>query len=500
MKIQVRFTKNDMQKFDEIGVSQSTIEEQLQRFETGFPFLNIKSAASTEQGILQLSVDEQKMFEEIYNNFDGSKTKFVPASGAASRMFKALFEAKDMLENGENIDIVKNKNEIAKDFFDNLNKFAFYAELKKCNISSELEILKSLLAAQGLNYGNLPKGVLLFHKYNDFTRTPFEEHLIEAAEYAQENKTKIANLHFTVSTEHIELFQKLFENIVEKYTEQCGIEYNISFSTQKKNTDIIAVNSDNTPFRTADNELLFYPAGHGALLENLNETYSDIVFIKNIDNVVPETKLAETTRWKKIIAGVLIDCKEKIHNYINYLQSTDGTDKFDEIVDFFNKKLCVEMPKNISKQLLLEKLNRPIRVCGMVKNEGEPGGGPFVISENDGTTSLQILESSQIDKNNPQAMSALMASTHFNPVDLVCWLKNSENKKFNLIDFRDNSTGFISEKSRAGKSLKVQELPGLWNGAMSNWNTIFVEVPIETFNPVKTVTDLLRKQHQVFDN
>ena len=500
MKTKVMFTENDLQKLNEIGVSQSAIEEQLLRFETGFPALKIQSAASVEQGILQLSIEEQKRFEQIYNNFDGSITKFVPASGAASRMFKALFEAKEMLENGENINTVKNKNAVAKNFFDNLTQFAFYDEMKQYDVSTDLEILKSLLTEQGLNYGNLPKGVLLFHKYFDFIRTPFEEHLVEASEYAVETKTGIANLHFTVSTEHIELFKELFENVAKKYSKKYGIKYSISFSTQKKSTDIIAVNISNTPFRNTDGSLFFYPAGHGALLENLNEINSALVFIKNIDNVVPETKLAETTRWKKIIAGVLLDCKEKIHRYISYLLSTNDIAKTNEIVDFLRKKLCIKIPENANKQFLLDKLNRPIRVCGMVKNEGEPGGGPFIINENDGTTSLQILESSQIDKIDQHAMLALMSSAYFNPVDLVCWLKNYEGKKFNLIDFRDNYTGFISEKSHEGKSLKIQELPGLWNGAMSNWNTIFVEVPIETFNPVKTVTDLLRKQHQTFNN
>ncbi|MDR1983227.1 MAG: DUF4301 family protein [Prevotellaceae bacterium] len=489
--------KNDLQQLKETGINKETVQEQLARFETGFPFLKIKSAASVEQGVLRLSADEQRKFENIYEKFDGGKMKFVPASGAASRMFKSLFEAKEMLETGADIDAVNNKNYGAKYFFENISKFAFHDELSKYEISSNKQILESLLTSKGLNYGNLPKGVLLFHKYANFKRTPFEEHLVEAAAYSQETKTNTANLHFTVSTEHVALFEKLLNETVESYNDKYKIKYRINFSTQKKTTDTIAVTEDNLPFRNADGSLLFYPGGHGALLENLNEIDSDIIFIKNIDNVVPETKLAETIRWKKIITGVLIDCKEKIYNYINCLQTDNGADKINEIVEFFGKKICVGFPENVTRELLLAKLNRPIRVCGMVKNEGEPGGGPFLINESDGTTSLQILESSQIDKNDKNAMEILASSTHFNPVDLVCWIKNYKDEKFNLIDFRDNSTGFISEKSRAGKTLKVQELPGLWNGAMSNWNTIFVEVPIETFNPVKTVNDLLREQHQV---
>ncbi|MDR1552854.1 MAG: DUF4301 family protein [Prevotellaceae bacterium] len=488
-------SEKDLYKLSETGIDKTTVQKQLKRFETGFPFLNIKSAANADRGVLRLSADEQKKFEEIYENFDGSKMKFVPASGAASRMFKSLFEAKEMLEAGANADIVNSTNFAIKQFFENITKFAFYDDLAKCKISSNAEILNSLLTPQGLNYGNLPKGVLLFHKYANFKRTPFEEHLVEAAVYSQETTAKTANLHFTVSTEHVALFENLLNQAVKSYANRYGINYKINFSTQKKTTDTIAVTKDNLPFRNSDGSLVFYPGGHGALLENLNEINSDIIFIKNIDNVVPETKLDETVRWKKIIAGVLIDCKNKICEYINCLQCGDDT-KTDEIIDFFSKKLCVDFPKGANKEILLAKLNRPVRVCGMVKNEGEPGGGPFVITENDGTTSLQILESSQIDKNNKTAMEIFASSTHFNPVDLVCWTKNYKGEKFNLTDFRDDSTGFISEKSKAGKEIKVLELPGLWNGAMSNWNTLFVETPIETFNPVKTVNDLLREQHQ----
>lgn len=486
--------EKDLQKLNETGIDKATVQEQLKRFETGFPFLKIKFAANIKQGILKLSADEQKKFENIYEKFDGDKMKFVPASGAASRMFKSLFEAKEMLEAGKDADTVNNNNSAAKYFFENITKFAFYDELAKYRISSNADILKSLLTPQGLNYGNLPKGVLLFHKYKNFKRTPFEEHLVEAAKYSQ--KTKTANLHFTVSTEHLALFENMLDKTVKSHADKYGINYKINFSTQKKTTDTIAVTKNNLPFRNNDGSLVFYPGGHGALLENLNEINSDIIFIKNVDNVVPETKLAETVRWKKIIAGVLIDCKNKIYEYLNYLQTNDDTQKTDEIIEFFKSKLCIEFPKNADRELLIAKLNRPIRVCGMVKNEGEPGGGPFLVNENDGTTSLQIVESSQIDKTNKNAVEIYASSTHFNPVDLVCWIKNYKNEKFNLIDFRDNSTGFISEKSKAGKEIKVLELPGLWNGAMSNWNTVFVEVPIETFNPVKTVNDLLREQHQ----
>jgi hypothetical protein len=489
--------EKDLQKLNETGRSEASVREQMKRFETGFPFLKIKAAANTARGILKLSEEEQKKFEKLYENFDGSRTKFVPASGAASRMFKSLFEAKEMLEYGTDADTVNSKNRAAKHFFENIEKFAFYDELARYGIASNMQILESLLSPQGLNYGNLPKGILLFHKYENFKRTPFEEHLVEAAKYARENKAETASLHFTVSAEHLALFENLLDKTLKTYAAGYLTDFKIRFSTQKKSTDTVAVDKNNLPFRSADGSLVFYPGGHGALLENLNEIDSDIIFIKNVDNVVPETKLEETVRWKKIIAGVLIDCENKIGEYANALQTNADARKINEIIDFFDKKLCIELPKNADRELLLAKLNRPLRVCGMVKNEGEPGGGPFLINENDGTTSLQILESSQIDKTDEAAMKMLASSTHFNPVDLVCRTKNWRGEKFNLLDFRDSSTGFISEKSRAGKEIKALELPGLWNGAMSRWNTVFVEVPIETFNPVKTVNDLLRPQHRV---
>ena len=358
-----------------------------------------------------------------------------------------------------------------------------------------------MLAAEGLNYGQLPKGLLLFHNYEDGPRTPMEEHLVEAAMYASSNGQ--ANVHFTVSHEHLELFKKKVAEKLEKYASQFGVKYNVSFSEQKPSTDTIAANTDNTPFRNADGSLLFRPGGHGALIENLNEIDADIVFIKNIDNVVPDRLKPATVEWKQVIAGVLVTLQAKAFAYLRLLDSGSYThEELEEIIRFVQRDLCCR--KADIKELedaelviyLRKKLNRPMRVCGVVKNVGEPGGGPFLTYNQDGTVSLQILESSQIDTANEEYVRMFNNGTHFNPVDLVCATKDYKGNRFNLPDYVDRSTGFISSKSKNGKELKALELPGLWNGAMSDWNTIFVEVPLETFNPVKTVNDLLREQHQ----
>ena len=363
------------------------------------------------------------------------------------------------------------------------------------------DIVSQLLQSNGLNYGNLPKGLLLFHNYADGPRTPMEEHLVEAALYADCNGE--ANIHFTVSHDHLELFKTKVKEKANHLAKQFGVTYQINFSEQKPSTDTIAVNPDNTPFRNADGSLLFRPAGHGALIENLNEIDADIVFIKNIDNVVPDRLKSSTITYKQLLAGILVDTQQKVFDYIKQLETKDcNHEKLEEIKQFVQTVLCCnkkdinKLNDNDLKEYLKEKLNRPIRVCGVVKNIGEPGGGPFLTYNEDGTISPQILESSQIDKSNKAYVEMFRNGTHFNPVDLVCAIKDYQGNSFTLPNYVDHSTGFITNKSKDGRELKAQELPGLWNGAMSNWNTIFVEVPLETFNPVKTVNDLLRQQHQ----
>ena len=411
-------------------------------------------------------------------------------------------------------DYDKPTTEFEKEFFENIKKFAFKKEL--CNACKTNDgkcvtclmdngeykkIVENLLEEKGLNYGHLPKGLLLFHSYEEGPRTPMEEHLVEAAMYAQSEGQ--ANVHFTVSHEHLELFKKKVAEKIDMYAEKFGVKFNISFSEQKANTDTIAANPDNTPFRNEDGSLLFRPGGHGALIENLNDIDADVIFIKNIDNIVPDRLKGETVKYKKLLAGILVDLQTRAFNYLKLLDTGNYTHaQLEEIIRFLQRDLCCR--RNDIKELedaelviyLHNKLNRPMRVCGMVKNVGEPGGGPFLCYNQDGTISPQILESSQIDKSNEKYVQMFKEGTHFNPVDLVCATKDYKGNTFHLPDYVDRSTGFISSKSKNGRELKALELPGLWNGAMSDWNTVFVEVPIETFNPVKTVNDLLREQHQ----
>ena len=503
-------SKQDISQIEARGISEDQVLDQLKQIEIGFPFLKLEAAASIDKGIVAPGKDEQDKYVNIWNDYksEGHKiVKFVPASGAASRMFKNMFAFLSA-------EYTVPTTDFEKEFFDNIKDFAFYNELDdKCkandgnSITNLIEegkyknIVANMLNENGLNYGNLPKGLLLFHNYEDGPRTPMEEHLVEAALYAS-SKGK-ANVHFTVSHSHLDLFKAKVAEKLTKFSEKFGVTYNISFSEQKPSTDTIATNPDNTPFRNEDGSLLFRPGGHGALIENLNEIDADIVFVKNIDNVVPDRLKGETVKYKQILAGILVDLQNKVFDYLRLLDSGKYSNtKLEEIIRFVQRDLCCR--KQDIKELedaelviyLRKKLNRPMRACGVVKNVGEPGGGPFLTYNPDGTVSLQILESCQIDTNNAEYMDMFKNGTHFNPVDLVCAIKDYKGNDFNLPEYVDKNTGFISSKSKNGKELKALELPGLWNGAMSDWNTVFVEVPLETFNPVKTVNDLLRDQHQ----
>lgn len=503
-------SQEDLKQIALKGMSEEQIETQLEQFKTGFPFLKLEAAAEINRGIMAPDKDKRATYEKAWTDYkaEGRRVvKFVPASGAASRMFKDMFAFLDA-------DYDVPTTDFEKHYFDNLENFAFYGALDEQCRKNEGKSIKELTAegnykavvanmleAKGLNYGQLPKGLLLFHKYENGPRTPMEEHLVEGALYAASNGE--AHVHFTVSHEHMPLFRKMVEDKADIYAKTYGIKYDITFSEQKPSTDTVAANPDNTPFRTDEGRLLFRPGGHGALIENLNEIDADVIFIKNIDNVVPDRLKGDTVEYKQVIAGVLVTLQQKAFDYLHLLDTGIYThDQLEEIIRFVQQDLCCRKQdiKNLEDAELViylrNKLNRPMRVCGVVKNVGEPGGGPFLTYNQDGTISLQILESSQIDKSNKEYMEMFTKGTHFNPVDLVCAVKDYKGQPFNLPDFVDKSTGFISSKSKSGKELKALELPGLWNGAMSDWNTIFVEVPLSTFNPVKTVNDLLREQHQ----
>ncbi len=487
------------------GKDVEVIKSQLERFETGFPYLPIEKPATVGDGIIRLSdaglTQFISFFEERSNDYE--ICKFVPASGAASRMFKNLFV---FLEEDES---TAETDEFLEKFFTNIHKFAFASALDKAlsakgnNLDESLKnkeyhrIVKFLLTEEGLNYGNLPKGLIYFHNYGDFAKTSIAEHFTEAENYAIGEEGK-AKLHFTVSPEHQQAFEEHVEHLNKGFS-----EYDVSFSQQKPETDTIAVTPDNEPFIEKDGSILFRPAGHGALLENLNELDANIVFIKNIDNVVPDHLKQETIRYKKALGGLLMSVQLKIFSYLNQLERSISELELMEVENFARKELFLVLKSDYDELEFAEKvgymeylLHRPIRVCGMVPNTGEPGGGPFWVKEDDGSLTLQIAETSQIDPTDTQAMEALRSATHFNPVDIVCGLKDLHGRKFDLLKYRDPETGFITEKTKDGKALKALELPGLWNGAMSNWITLFVEVPLSTFNPVKTVNDLLRKEHQ----
>ena len=492
------------------GLTEMQINEQLACFCRGFPYLKLSAAASTEKGILLVDAETRQKYLEAWDEYkqaDKTIVKFVPASGAASRMFKNLFEFLAA-------DYDKPVTPFEQTFFDGIERFAFYDELNEaCRQMSGKDIpallaegnykgvVSALLDVAGLNYGSLPKGLLQFHAYPEGPRTPVEEHLVEGALYAAGKGGKV-NIHFTVSPEHHIQFEKLVEEKSVEFAKRYGVEYNVTFSEQKPCTDTIAADMDNRPFRDGS-KLVFRPGGHGALIANLNDLEADVVFIKNIDNVVPDRLKDDTVTYKKLIAGVLVTLQQQAFEYLRLLDSGKYThEQVMEILQFLQKQLFCKNPrvKDLEDSelaiYLKQKLNRPMRVCGMVRNVGEPGGGPFLAYNDDGTISLQILESSQIDMNDPAKKEMFEKGTHFNPVDLVCAVRDYKGNKFDLQKYVDKATGFISHKSKNGRELKALELPGLWNGAMSDWNTVFVEVPLSTFNPVKTVNDLLREQHQ----
>ncbi|MCF0071805.1 DUF4301 family protein [Dyadobacter sp. CY261] len=497
------FIEKDIQQIHQRGSDLSVVEEQVRYFENGFPFLQLSKAATVGDGVIRLADDE---IAQVIGEFDKSAAdgeiallKFVPASGAATRMFKSLFSFLQEDKKDKSVD----------EFFTKLKDFAFYEDLKTSlaadgydiESADEKTIASYFLTSKGLGYGELPKGLLKFHNYADRSRTPLEEHLVEGAKYA--NAGSNVQIHFTVSPEHRDKFEKLVVEVLPSYQTQYGVRYIVSFSEQKSSTDTIAVNLDNTPFREKDDSLLFRPAGHGALLENLGQLDADIIFIKNIDNVVPDSIKDDTITYKKALAGIVLRYQKKVFSYLDKLAAATDAALLDELDGFFRNELCVIPPAGFElwdddkkKEYFVGKLDRPLRACGMVKNQGEPGGGPFWAENADGSSSLQIVESAQVDVDNADQNSIFKNSTHFNPVDLVCAVKNKRGELYDLKKFRDPLTGFITGKSKDGKELKAQELPGLWNGSMADWNTLFVEVPLITFNPVKTVNDLLREQHQ----
>lgn len=504
----MEFLQTDLETLNRKGITPDQFVEQLEMLRDGFPYLNIEAPAKVGHGITSPSPEMTERSIAIWEEFlaaGGSVQKLVPASGAASRMFKDLFS----FINGKKD---KPDNDFMKAFFARIADFAFFPYLNSIcmhnygkSVYSLLDqkrykdIVAALIESGGLNYGQLPKGLLEFHKSLGGSRSALAEHLAEGAQYAVDKHGNV-RVHFTVSEDHIPLFESRIEELKGWMQMLTGVKYDITLSVQKPSTDTVAANPDGTPYRE-NGEIFFRPGGHGALIENINDLDSDVIFIKNIDNVVPDALRDTTVLYKKVIGGILVATKQKADEYCRRLEKgLRSEEEADEMLAFLKDVLCVENPAVAEMTLedksrfLIRKLNRPMRVCGMVQNEGEPGGGPFMVYSADGSVQPQILESTQLDPKKEKKL--LKDATHFNPVDLVCSIKDFKGKKFNLPDYVDRSTGFISSKSREGHEIKALELPGLWNGVMSDWNTIFVEVPAETFNPVKTVNDLLRPAHQ----
>ncbi len=517
------FSDEDLGQISIHGLSKKEVLRQLDLFEMSAPYLKLVRPCTKKDGIKVIDPDQMQSLIDAYE-LDIPRLrclKFVPASGAASRMFKFLQEE---LNNGDDIlkgpvekEVLagqKDRQELLT-FMDGILEFSFFEDLKSVMSDEDLridmllqegrfiDIIRVLLSESGLNYAGLPKGLLKFHEYKEGSRTSFEEHLVETSSYVADVDGN-CHLHFTVSPEHMEKFESLLESVRPQYEEACQVSFHVSFSVQKESTDTIAVDLNNHPFRDENDRLLFRPGGHGALIENVNDLKGDIVFIKNIDNVVPDRLRLETYKWKKIIGGCLISLQKRIFGYLEKLSSGIVDEAFlREVENFMREELSLESHKfsdsassEEKRKYFMERLNRPIRICGMVKNEGEPGGGPFWVQDSSGDISPQIVESAQIDPGSKEQLSILASSTHFNPVDLVCGVSDWQGRPFDLHQYVDEKAIFISQKSKDGKDLKALEHPGLWNGAMARWITLFVEVPIITFNPVKTVNDLLREEHQ----
>ena len=480
----MNFSAQDINQIESHGLTLDDVNKQIERFKNGFPFVDIVRPASEGDGVWEISGADCQKYIDIYNEYQKSHkiVKFVPASGAATRMFKGLFD----------FWLSKTPNNISRTTIINIKNFAFWDDLKQYlpRNASDMNVVDCLINNSGLNYGNMPKALIAVHKYPEYAKTPVEEHLSEGAQYAQSGDG--VHIHFTISPEHRHGFESLLQRIIPQYEAKYGVKYDVVLSEQKALTDTIAMNMDNTVFRNDDGTLLFRPSGHGALLANLGDIDADLIFIKNIDNVSIESLRGDTIKYKQVLAGILVDLQKQIFDFIKSIDA--NTADISQVHRFVVHNLGVKLDAQLSLNEYRDILNRPIRVCGVVKNTGEPGGGPFWIRDKNGAISLQIVESSQIA---PESKGILNKAKYFNPVDLVCAIKDIHGNKFDLNNYVDEDMGIISEKSKNGLVLRAMERPGLWNGAMAKWNTVLVDVPGSTFTPVKVVTDLLNTAHQM---
>lgn len=515
----MKFTDKEKQEINAHGLTAEQVERQIDLFKTGVPNVELIAPATVGDGILKMTKDREEDYLKVYEQHKSELEllKFTPASGAASRMFKHIHQFLENYEQkNESIDeyIKRTDDEDMKVFFESWKKLPIYdqvwekveqkidGDIKPDSDTGKIAFLKMMMDEESFDFGAQPKGLLPFHKYGDEVRTAFEEHLYEAAAYTETNGH--AKLHFTISPEHEQAFKEHFEKASTLVKKETGVEFSSSFSFQKPHTDTVAVTLDNELYRKDDGSLLFRPGGHGALIENLNEVDADLIFIKNIDNVLTEEKIELLARNKKILAGILLEVQQKIFGYSQKLEEGNlADDELNQAETFATKKLNVRFTEDYQdldpdgkKEHLKKLFNRPLRVCGMVKNSGEPGGGPFWIAQSNGRKALQIIEGAQVQEDNKEQKKIFKSSTHFNPVDVVCGIRDHNAKKYDLTEFVNPDLAFIAYKTAEGNEIKALELPGLWNGAMARWNSIFVEVPEETFNPVKTVNDLLKPAHQ----
>lgn len=495
----MRLERKLKEAIDKRGISQDMLAQQMLAHVKGTATITLDKIATTGDGIFEINGYNRSKYTNIYKlkQPETSIFKFVPASGLASRMFKGLAEFYNS----------KTNNPMSQYFFNNLHKFPFYKDIiiefhrlypnikKLDNLSNKLLFLNFILNEDGLNYQRTPKGLIKFHQYDIDNKSALEEQIDEGYFYAI-GKNQTINIHFTVSPLFVDAFKKHSEEYIDANYNDSGVEFNISFSIQKSSTDTIALNCDNTPYKDNNDNYLFRAGGHGALIENLNDLDADLIFIKNIDNVSHQNHMEETIKYKQILAGKLLELQDKIYHYLHLIENDIEKVNKEEIRFFLMENFFVNFDENCDFETLFTYLNRPIRVCGMIKNQGDAGGGPFWIKDADENTSLQIIEGAQIDKKNSEQLEILHQSTHFNPVDIVCGIKNYKGNKFDLTKYVNHDAVFITDKTVNGAKIKGLELPGLWNGAMHNWLSVFVEVPIKTFNPVKTVTDLLSPMHQ----
>jgi len=516
------FNERDERQIRARGMTPEQVSGQIDAIKRGFPHAELDRPCTLGDGIVAVDESEISRLSDRWDDVAGTgrAMKFVPASGAASRMFKLLQSVLNRQREIRVEDVARRakagdrEEEAFLQFLRGVRKFAFFEDLrsvmardgidadKRISEGEYGEILEYLLTPKGLDAANLPKGLIPFHVYPDGSRTPFEEHLVEAVRTVRDNNGR-ARLHATGSPDHEEVIRDHLDAVRTRY-EHGGTRFDLEVSVQMPQTDTIALDLEDRPFRDEEDRLLFRPGGHGALLENLNRLDGDVVIVKNIDNVVPDRLKDPTVTYKKVLGGYLVTLQGEIFRHVRtLLEGTPDAGEMERTLTFAVERLGIQPPRGSNERsgealriFLLSQLNRPLRVCGMVKNEGEPGGGPFWMRHKGGGVSRQIVESSQVDMDSEEQRAIWNASTHFNPVDLVCGLRDYRGRPFDLHEFRDPESGFVSIKSKGGRELKALELPGLWNGAMAWWLTVFVEVPIVTFNPVKTVLDLLRKEHQ----